>query len=142
MSDIVEYCTDRLPALLRLLAGSDVQILELHDGETRVRIHRTLSGFENAHAPEEEPAIAVEPLSECILSPLVGTFYRAGEPGSAPLAEAGTEVDVETVVGYVEVLGESIEVPAGRRGVIVDVLRTDGDAVAYGDALFSVRAGG
>jgi acetyl-CoA carboxylase biotin carboxyl carrier protein len=142
MTDIVEYCTDRLPELLRLLAGSDVQLLEITDGETQVRIRRALQGVEADVGVLDESPVQSEPLTEYITSPLVGTFYRAGAPGSAPLADTETEVDVETVVGYVEVLGESIEVPAGRRGVIIDVLRTDGDAVAYGDALFAVRAGG
>jgi biotin carboxyl carrier protein len=72
----------------------------------------------------------------------VGTFYRAAEPGAPPLADVGTSVQEDTVVGYVEVLGESIEVPAGVEGVIAETLATDGDAVDYGRPLFVVQPGG
>ena len=143
MTDIVEYCVDRLPGLLRLLSGSDVEILEVQDGETRVRVHRNPGAV--APLPDTEiaeAALPAEPALQYITSPLVGTFYRASEPGAAPYADVGTEVNDDTTVGYVEVLGEWLEVPAGRNGAIIEVLATDGDAVEYGRPLFGVQTGG
>jgi acetyl-CoA carboxylase biotin carboxyl carrier protein len=143
MADIVDYCANQLPGLLRVLAGSDVEQLDVQDGETRVRIHRTRATVEQR--PEEavaELAVPAEPAIAHVRSPLVGTFYRAAEPGAPPLADVGTSVQEDTVVGYVEVLGESIEVPAGVEGVIAETLATDGDAVDYGRPLFVVQPGG
>jgi acetyl-CoA carboxylase biotin carboxyl carrier protein len=139
MTDIVEYCADGLPALLRLLGESDVELLEIQDGDTRVRVHRAPGAQEALPELDSiEPILPAEPAVEFITSPLVGTFYRAGKPGMAPLASEGMHVDVDMVVGLIEVLGESIDVLAGCNGEIVEVLATDGDAVEYGSNLFRV----
>jgi|SRR5947209_342520 len=143
MTDIVEYCVDRLPALLRLLADSDVELLDVHDGETRVRVHRVPGAVEAPSEDGEIETIALEePVLQYVNSPLVGTFYRAAEPGAAPLADVDIPVEPTTIVGYVEVLGESIEVEASVAGTIVEVLATDGDAVDYGHPLFAVMPDG
>jgi acetyl-CoA carboxylase biotin carboxyl carrier protein len=81
------------------------------------------------------------PASVEILSPLVGTFYRAGQPGIPPLVAEGSHVEPDTVVGFVDVLGEPTEIEAGYAGAVTREYATDGQTVEYGQALFEVALG-
>ena len=58
-------------------------------------------------APSDARAAAPGPLDASlqeITSPMLGTFYRAPKPGSAPFVEIGSMVDEDSVVGIIEVM--------------------------------------
>jgi acetyl-CoA carboxylase biotin carboxyl carrier protein len=146
MHDITEYCADRLPELLRLLQGSDLLELVIQDGDRRVRIVRSPGSVPGdaiglAEAPEGG-AFAAEPGFAEIRSPVVGTFYRAGKLGMAPLVSEGSEVEEDTVVGIVESLQQLTDIEAGHIGMVTRVLATDGQPVEYGQVLFEVTPRG
>jgi acetyl-CoA carboxylase biotin carboxyl carrier protein len=122
-----------------------VSELEIKEGGVVVRLHRAQPldgppGSENLL--ERQDAILAEPSSTEITSPLVGTFYRSGEPDMPPLVEEGTRVEDDSVVGIVEVLNQPTEVEAGCSGVVTKVLAEDGQPVQYGQPLFEVSAVG
>ncbi len=74
-----------------------------------------------------------------ILSPVVGTFYAASEPGAEPFVKVGQKVTASTVVGIVEVMKLFNEVEAETDGEIVEILVKDGDFVEYGQSLFLIK---
>jgi acetyl-CoA carboxylase biotin carboxyl carrier protein len=79
---------------------------------------------------------------ETILSPMLGTFYRAEAPGAAPFVEIGANVDAETTVCIIEVMKMMNSVPAGVSGTIAEVIPENGQLVEYGEPLFRVKPSG
>jgi biotin carboxyl carrier protein len=73
--------------------GSDLRELELSDGDIQVRLHR--SPALAAEAPPAGPAVEAPagPAIATVRASLVGTFYRAGHPGMAPLVTLGSRVE-------------------------------------------------
>ncbi len=74
-----------------------------------------------------------------IKSPMIGTFYRAPSPESAPYVEVGTEVSPETVVCIIEAMKVMNEIKAEVRGVITQVIVENAKPVEFGQGLFRVR---
>lgn len=77
-----------------------------------------------------------------ITASMVGTFYRAPEPGAPHFVEEGGRVDEDTTVGLIEVMKVFTSVSAGVRGVISKVLVSNAQFVEYGQRLFLVRPDG
>jgi acetyl-CoA carboxylase biotin carboxyl carrier protein len=76
--------------------------------------------------------------SVLVKSPMVGTFYRAPEPGAHPFVEVGARVTAESIVGIVEVMKLMNSIPAGQAGVVTHVLVNDGEPVEYGQVLLVI----
>jgi acetyl-CoA carboxylase biotin carboxyl carrier protein len=74
-----------------------------------------------------------------ITSPMLGTFYRAPKPGSAPFVEIGSVVDVDSVIAIIEVMKLMNTVRAGVRGVITEILPADETLVEFGEVLMRAR---
>jgi acetyl-CoA carboxylase biotin carboxyl carrier protein len=91
-------------------------------------------------AAASAPAAAPGDASLQIVSPMVGTFYRAPSPDSPNFIEPGQEVNEDTVVCIIEAMKVMNEIKAETRGVIVEVLAQNGKPVEFGKPLFSVRS--
>jgi acetyl-CoA carboxylase biotin carboxyl carrier protein len=74
-----------------------------------------------------------------IVSPMVGTFYRAGSPEAAPFADVGKTVNEESVVCIIEAMKVMNEIKAETSGVITEVVAENGKPVQFGQVLFRVR---
>jgi len=74
-----------------------------------------------------------------VRSPMVGTFYRAPEPGAKPFVEAGTRVKADTIVCIIEVMKLMNSITAGVAGVVTHVLVDNAAMVDPGQALVAVR---
>lgn len=70
-----------------------------------------------------------------IRSPMVGTFYRAPEPGAPAFVEVGGAVDPDTTVCIIEVMKLMNSIAAGAPGKVTHILVGDAEAVAAGEAL-------
>ena len=87
------------------------------------------------------PAKGVRELPEgatVIKSPMVGTFYRAPEPGARPFVEAGAAVAPDTTVCIIEVMKLMNSIPAQCSGTVAEILVGDGEAVEYGQPLIVI----
>ena len=73
-----------------------------------------------------------------ITASMVGTFYRAPEPGAAPFVEVGARVDEDTTVGLIEVMKVFTSIPAGLTGTIAEIVATNAQFVEKGELLFCV----
>jgi acetyl-CoA carboxylase biotin carboxyl carrier protein len=73
-----------------------------------------------------------------VSAPLLGTFYRAPKPGSAPFVQAGSTVEENTIVGIIEVMKLMNTVRAGAKGSVRDILAVDGVLVEFGQPLLRI----
>jgi acetyl-CoA carboxylase biotin carboxyl carrier protein len=74
-----------------------------------------------------------------ITSPMLGTFYRAPKPGSAPFVEIGSVVHEDSVIAIIEVMKLMNTVRAGAKGVITQILPADETLVEFGEVLMRMR---
>ena len=74
-----------------------------------------------------------------ITSPMVGTFYRAPEPGAPPFVELGQEVKPESIVCIIEVMKLMHSIPAGCKGVVTHIGPQDGEPVQFGQVLLVIE---
>jgi acetyl-CoA carboxylase biotin carboxyl carrier protein len=78
------------------------------------------------------------PLKE-IVSPMVGSFYRAPSPDSAPYVEVGQEINEESLVCIIEAMKVMNEIKAEIKGVVVEILVENGTPVQFGQPLIRVK---
>ena len=91
-----------------------------------------------------EPALAREAPtwpegSIVIRSPMVGTFYRAPEPGARPFIDVGQAVEPDTTVCIIEVMKLMNSIPAGAWGTVMQILVQDAAAVEAGQPLIVLQ---
>jgi acetyl-CoA carboxylase biotin carboxyl carrier protein len=77
-----------------------------------------------------------------IKSPMVGTFYKAPEPGAEPYAKVGTRISAGQTVCIIEAMKIMNEIEAEISGVIREVLVDDVHPVEFGQVLFRVDPNG
>jgi acetyl-CoA carboxylase biotin carboxyl carrier protein len=72
-------------------------------------------------------------------SPMVGTAYRAPEPGSKPFVDIGSTVAVGDTLLIVEAMKTLNQIPSPRAGTVTQILFEDGQPVEYGEPLMIVE---
>ncbi|WP_275289023.1 acetyl-CoA carboxylase biotin carboxyl carrier protein [Halomonas elongata] len=143
----------KVKKLIELLEESNISEIEIQEGEESVRISRHPNGTEQpqpaapawpqpAAAPAPQPAATpAEPAAEAdegpgyqgqaILSPMVGTFYRAPAPGAKVFVELGQSVKKGETVCIVEAMKMMNQIEADRDGVVEAILVEDGEPVEF-----------
>ena len=74
-----------------------------------------------------------------VKSPIVGTFYRSSEPGSASFVDVGSTVKKGDVLCIIEAMKLMNEIDSEYDGEIVNIYVENGQAVQYGERLFAIR---
>jgi len=74
-----------------------------------------------------------------VKSPIVGTFYRSPEPGSASFVDVGSTVKKGDVLCIIEAMKLMNEIDSEYDGEIVNIYVENGQAVQYGERLFAIR---
>ncbi|MEA2934655.1 MAG: acetyl-CoA carboxylase biotin carboxyl carrier protein [Variibacter sp.] len=74
-----------------------------------------------------------------VLSPMVGTVYRAAEPGAKSFVEVGTVVKAGDTVLIIEAMKTMNQIPAPRSGTVLQILVEDGHPVEFGEPLMIVE---
>ena len=72
-------------------------------------------------------------------SPIVGTFFRASEPGAPPFVEVGDMVKKGQVLCIIEAMKLMNEIDSEYDGEIVNIYVENGQPVQYGERLFAIR---
>ena len=91
------------------------------------------------------PAAAAPPAASHlkeIKSPMVGTFYRAPEPGAEAYAKVGTRVATGQTVCIIEAMKIMNEIEAEFAGVVTEVCVDDAQPVEFGQVLFRIDPNG
>lgn len=154
----------KVKKLIDLLDSSNVDEIEIHEGEESVRIsrHRPLAPAVAPAAPATA-ALALPgavpdvlhaqgahpvaggggeedqlPAGHIIISPMVGTFYQAPSPGAKPFVDVGQRVQVGDTVCIIEAMKILNQIEADRSGIIDAILVENGQPVEYGQPLFVI----
>jgi acetyl-CoA carboxylase biotin carboxyl carrier protein len=149
-----------IKAVIDLMKKNDLSVFEMEKDGFKLKLQKG-AGDQTVFAPAANglplaalPAVAPAPASSAtapaqgteksaslreILSPMVGTFYRAGSPESPPFADIGKDVSEETVVCIIEAMKVMNEIKAETRGVIAEIVAENGKPVQFGQVLFRVR---
>jgi acetyl-CoA carboxylase biotin carboxyl carrier protein len=77
--------------------------------------------------------------SVVVRAPMVGTFYRAPEPGARHFVDVGQFVEDHTVVCIIEVMKLMNSIAAGARGMVTHVLVDDAQPVETGQPLIVLQ---
>jgi len=140
----------KVKKLIELLEESNIAELEIHEGEESVRISRYGSGAAVAAPtpipvaapaviPNETTSNEAEISGHKVTSPMVGSFYRAPSPGSAPFVEEGQNVKVGDTLCIIEAMKLLNQIEADKAGTIKAILVENGEPVEYGQALFIIE---
>jgi acetyl-CoA carboxylase biotin carboxyl carrier protein len=87
-----------------------------------------------------EPAAAADGVDLAVIkSPIVGTLYRAPEPGARAFVEVGDTVRKGQVLCIIEAMKLMNEIESDVDGEIAAVYVENGRAVQFGDRLFAIR---
>ena len=90
-------------------------------------------------APASDAQAPAQPELPAISAPLVGTFYAAPAPDQAPFVAVGDRVKKGQTVCLIEAMKMMSEVPAPCDCVIEEILKADGELVAFGEALLRYK---
>ena len=138
--------------LIELMKEHDLSELDLRQEDNRVRIRRggevvaysapaAPAARPATAAPAAEPAAAAADTLLVVKSPMVGTFYRASGPDSAPFVKVGDRIGPEKTVCIIEAMKVFNEIPAGVSGQVVAILVENGAPVEFGQPLIKVDPG-
>ncbi|HSU57670.1 MAG TPA: acetyl-CoA carboxylase biotin carboxyl carrier protein [Bryobacteraceae bacterium] len=153
---------DEIKELIRVVQETGILELEVQQGDNRVRIRvasnqdivlpAILSGAAagastgpTAHHAQEAvaaPAATASPEDErdaIVKSPIVGTYYDAPAPGTAPFIKVGDRVEPKQVLCIIESMKLMNEIEAEMAGTVIAKHVENGRPVEYGESLFTIR---
>jgi len=154
---------DDIKEVLELVREHDLAEFELERDGLKIRIKKGPSGQYVVHpaAPvavpaavavpsvaPAQPAAGAVPAPEVdaeevnlavVKSPIVGTFYRAPEPGAAPFVDVGGGVRKGQVLCIIEAMKLMNEIESEYAGEVVKVYVENGQPVQYGERLFAIK---
>lgn len=144
----------KVKKLIELVEESSIDELEIRDGEETVRIlrHRNSAAVQHVQVAAPAPALsapvtteaaAAAPSSQAsdqqVLSPMVGTFYRAPSPSAPNFVEVGAQVKAGDVLCIIEAMKMMNQIEADKSGTIEAILVENGEPVEYEQALFIIK---
>ena len=151
----------KVKKLIELLEESNINEIEIKEGEESVRISRgggatapvnyvaQMPSAQPAPMPAAAPAaapVAAEPSAEAapavdgnaVLSPMVGTFYRSPSPEAPPFIEVGQSVRVGEVLCIVEAMKMMNQIEADRAGTVTAIHVENGEPVEFDQPLVTI----
>ena len=139
----------KVKKLIELLEESDINEIEIKEGEESVRISRASPAMMMAAAaPVMQPApvatlVAAAPSApemsgHAVVSPMVGTFYRCPSPGAPAFSEVGQTVKEGDIICIIEAMKMMNQIEADKSGTITAILVEDGEAVEFDQPLVTI----
>jgi oxaloacetate decarboxylase (Na+ extruding) subunit alpha len=139
---------ERIREVVRIVQDTGIAEITVEEEGTRVSVRRTEeppppeAPPEAAAAPDEAVEAPTEETSDGavrIEAPMVGTFYRAPQPGAPPFVEEGDAVAPGQTLCILEAMKLMNEVKAEVEGIVRTIHVQNGQAVEYGQALFDLE---
>jgi acetyl-CoA carboxylase biotin carboxyl carrier protein len=143
---------DEIRELMLLLDKSSIAELELHKDDAKLILRKANGEKESTStrvaagtaAPaavvnESELAEAVSEKTVEVIAPMVGTFYAAPSPDSAPYVQVGDHVKPGQVLCIVEAMKLMNEIKSETSGTIIDILVKNAEVVEYGQVMFLIE---
>ena len=131
----------KIKKLIELMIESDLQALEVREGDQSISLTRRIAqvGLVPLTASEAQPVVAKMPRGAVELSPMVGVFYSAPNPGEPPFARVGQTIQAGETLGIIEAMKIMNPIETTQSGVIEEILVKNGDVVQFGQPLFRFR---
>ena len=138
----------KIKKLIEMLQESDLNEIEVKEGEESVRINRKKGDVEIPQqivAPQVQSKEIVENVDEpeenlsFIQSPMVGTFYRKPAPDKEPFVEVGQTIKKGETVCIIEAMKMMNQVKSEFDGKIISINIGDGEPVEFGQELISIE---
>ena len=139
---------DLIRSLAELLNETGLSEIEIEENNLRVRVARTIT-MPTHLVPSSYAAPATAGVSSTnsnlenhpgvVTSPMVGTAYRAPEPGAAFFVEVGSVVREGDTLLIVEAMKTMNQISAPRAGTVKRVLVENGQPVEYGEPLMIIE---
>ena len=148
----------KIKKLIEMLQESDLNEIEVKEGEESVRINRKKESVIHASTPisvgqnlnqssaplpqidssEMENGQAAEDLNH-ITSPMVGTFYEAPSPGAKPFVTVGDTVKVGDTLCIIEAMKMLNQIESDKSGIVKAILVENEQPVEFDQVLFIVE---
>ena len=147
----------KVKKLIELLEQSNINELEINEGDESVRISRGGSAVTYTAAPAPVPApVAAAPApaaasapveaapesdkveGHAVKSPMVGTFYASPAPGSPAFVSVGQTVAAGDVICIIEAMKMMNQIEADKAGTIGASLVEDGEAVEFDQPIVTI----
>ncbi|TFH68038.1 acetyl-CoA carboxylase biotin carboxyl carrier protein [Gammaproteobacteria bacterium LSUCC0057] len=146
----------KIKKLIELLEESNINELEITEGEESVRISRGAPIAPVQYAAAPPPAAVAAPASTAAVSapsapstpaaisghtvnsPMVGSFYRSPAPGAPAFVEVGSAVKKGDVICIIEAMKMMNQIEADKSGTIAAILVEDGEPVEFDQPLVSI----
>ena len=140
----------KVKKLIELLEESNVQEIEIKEGEESVRISRGGNTVQMVAAPVAAPAPvaaavapaaapapveSAAPAGHAVCSPMVGTYYQSASPETPPFISVGQSINKGDVVCIVEAMKMMNQIEADQSGVVQAILVKDGEPVEFDQQL-------
>jgi acetyl-CoA carboxylase biotin carboxyl carrier protein len=146
---------DTIRELNALLAETGLSEIEIEQDGQRIRVARNAAPSTAAAVPAmpsdpamvppitpvEAPVLHVDPAKHpgAVVSPMVGTAYRATEPGAKPLVEIGSVVKTGDPLLIIEAMKVLNQIPSPRDGTVKQILFEDAQPVEFGEPLMIIE---
>jgi acetyl-CoA carboxylase biotin carboxyl carrier protein len=141
---------DVVRSLAKLLDETGLTEIEIEEAGRRIRVARapaapaTYVGPPVVAPPRAQPVAAERPPDPSehpgvVLSPMVGSAYRAPEPGAKPFVDVGARVKVGDTLLIIEAMKTLNQIPAPRAGTVTQILFEDGQPVEFGESLMIIE---
>jgi oxaloacetate decarboxylase alpha subunit len=131
--------------VVRIVQETGVGEITIEEEGMRVSVRRTADPPPVAAQPAPPLAGELEPVAPRndafvrVESPMVGTFYRAPAPGSAPFVEEGDAIAPGQTLCILEAMKLMNEVKAEVEAVVRTINVANADPVEYGQLLFELE---
>lgn len=142
---------EEINKIIKLLEEKNLSDFELEIEGFKIKIGRDYPAMFNnrpafADAPPgvqaaragRESAAEAKGDTHAVLSPMVGTFYRAPSPSSSPFVEIGDAVKKKQTLCIVEAMKLMNEIESDADGVIKEIFVENGKPVEFGQKLFLI----
>jgi oxaloacetate decarboxylase alpha subunit len=141
---------ERIREIVRIVQETGIAEIAVEEEGTRVSVRRTedrvpleaaepAAAGEEAELPLEAPPEPAGDGAIRVEAPMVGTFYRAAQPGAPPFVEEGDAVTAGQTLCILEAMKLMNEVKAEVEGIVRTIHVQNGQAVEYGQALFDLE---
>jgi oxaloacetate decarboxylase alpha subunit len=148
LAGVGEHRAQRVQEIVRIVQESGIGEVTIEEDGMRISVRstpdvpagRSASGDAPLAVPEPEPppSNAVGALVR-VESPMVGTFYRAPQPGAPPFVEVGDVVAPGQTLCILEAMKLMNEVKADVEGVVRGVHADNAAPVEFGQLLFELE---
>ena len=138
----------KIKKLIEMLQESDLNEIEVKEGEESVRINRkkekhivqsVVKPVKN-EVNQEEGVKSENPNNlDIIASPMVGTFYRKPAPDKEPFVQVGQKISKGDTVCIIEAMKMMNQVKSEFDGTVVSIDIEDGEPVEFNQTLISIE---